>query len=454
MRPQQYAHRVGTSAALFVAIVVSVTSIAEGAVRRPAAPPDPRPRVIVSSDIGGTDPDDIQSMVHFLLYADRFDVEGLISSPWGPGRREHILDVVDRYARDYPALKTHSALYPEPGALRRLAKQGATDIATGTGVGLPTEGSEWIVRCARQPDPRPLWILVWGGIEDLAQALHDAPDILPKLRVYFIGGPNKMWSADAYDYIETHHPALWMIEANSTYRGWFVGGDQSGEWDNKTFAATHAAGRGALGDYFAGILNGVLKMGDSPSVGYLLSGASPDPGRGGWGGRFVPVWADRKTVFGRLTTAADEAEAFGVVEIRIPVPPGMTPGHHATMTFDGRIPAIGTVLGGQLCFRFSPRDAKVWPYRIESDFAALHGKKGEFTAVLPPPALTARRSPAHPNWWTDDPDPTVAEGVHRGARTVNQWRGEFLRDFADRLRRTTPRPRPTALARPAGDRPA
>src|SRR6218665_2014361 len=32
-----------------------------------------RPRVLVSTDLGGTDPDDFQSMVHFLLYADMFD---------------------------------------------------------------------------------------------------------------------------------------------------------------------------------------------------------------------------------------------------------------------------------------------------------------------------------------------------------------------------------------------
>ena len=421
----------GTICALSAVVVARVE-------RRQGPTPDPRPRVIVSSDIGGTDPDDIQSMVHFLLCADMFDVEGIISSPWGPGRREHVLAVIDRYAEDYAALKTHSGRYPAPDVLRSVAKQGAIDAAAGSGVGRPTEGSEWIVRCARRPDSRPLWVLVWGGIDDLAQALHDAPDILPKLRVYFIGGPNKMWSVDAYDYIETHHPALWMIEANSTYRGWFVGGDQTGEWDNRTFAATHAKGRGALGDYFASILAGVLKMGDSPSVGYLLSGASPDPGRGGWGGRFVRVWADRKTVFTRLTTAADEAEAFGVVEFRIPMPAGMTPGHHATMVFDGRIPARGAVDGAQFRFRFSPRDAKVWSYLIESDFAALQGLKGDFTAVLPPPARTARRSSAHPNWWTDDPDPAAAEGIHRGARTVNQWRVAFLRDFADRLRRTTP----------------
>lgn len=44
-----------------------------------------RYRVLVSSDIGGTDPDDFQSMVHFLVYGDCFDIEGLISSPYGPG---------------------------------------------------------------------------------------------------------------------------------------------------------------------------------------------------------------------------------------------------------------------------------------------------------------------------------------------------------------------------------
>src|SRR5690242_11327554 len=43
------------------------------------APAAERPRVLVSSDIGGTDPDDFQSLVHFLLYANEFDVEGLVS---------------------------------------------------------------------------------------------------------------------------------------------------------------------------------------------------------------------------------------------------------------------------------------------------------------------------------------------------------------------------------------
>jgi hypothetical protein len=390
-----------------------------------------RPRVIVSTDIGGTDPDDFQSMVHFLLYADVFDVEGLISSPYGPGRREHILEVIDRYARDYPNLKTHSRDYPAPDALRAISKQGVIDGAPYAGFTAPTEGSEWIVRCARRADPRPLWVLVWGGIEDLAQALHDAPDILPKLRVYFIGGPNKMWSANAFQYIAQSHPRLWMIEANSTYRGWFVGGHQSGEWGNSSFVAAHAAGRGALGDYFTTLLKGTIKMGDSPSVGYLLRNTLDDPSRPGWGGRFVRVW-DRTTTFSRLTTEADRVEAFGVTEFALPVPAGMTRQHKARVLFDNRVPVDVAHERDALRFRFSPRDAKVWTYRIESDFPGLNGKTGAFTAVL---GGAAQASDRHPRWWTDDPASAAAEGIHAGAKSVSQWRVEFLRDFAARLAR-------------------
>jgi len=394
-----------------------------------------RPRVIVSTDIGGTDPDDFQSMVHFLLYADMFDVEGLVSSPYGPGRREHILAVIDSYAADYQNLKTHSDRYPAPDVLRGLAKQGAIESAPPGGVGRTTEGSDWIVRSARRNDPRPLWLLVWGGIDDLAQALHDAPDILPKLRVYFIGGPNKMWSVEAYDYIERQHPGLWMIEANQTYRGWFTGGNQAGEWGNAEFVARHIAGRGALGGFFATQLGGSLKMGDSPSVGYLLHGTPADPSRPGWGGQFVRVWDGRKTVFARKTTAADAAEAFGVVEFALPAPAEMRAGQTARMLVDGRIPAAGARDGDVVRFRFSPRDAKVWPYVIHSDAAGLDGLSGQFTAAAPPADRTSRPSRAHFYWWTDDPDPAAAEGVHAGAKHVSRWREAFLRDFAARLDR-------------------
>jgi hypothetical protein len=365
-----------------------------------ASPPAPaqgvaapqRPRVIVSTDIGGTDPDDLQSMVHFLLYADMFDVEALVSSPYGAGRREHILQVIDQYEKDFANLKAHSPRYPAPDALRAITWQGAIESAGPAGFDRPTDGSRRIVESARRADPRSLYVLIWGGIDDLAQALHDAPDILPKLRVYFIGGPNKMWSVNAYHYIEQHHPRLWIIEANATYRGWFTGGNQSGEWGNSTFVAAHVTGRGALGGFFAALLGGTIKMGDSPSVGYLLHGTPDDPSQPGWGGRFVRAWDGRTTTFDRMTAASDTAEAFGVVEFTLPVPAGMTARNSAEMIFDGRIPATGANDGRVWRFRFSPRDAKVWSYVIKSDVAALDGQSGQFTA-LPPPVERTRRRP-------------------------------------------------------------
>jgi hypothetical protein len=410
-------------------------------VQRPSQPPaggalaGERPRVLVSTDIGGTDPDDFQSMVYLLFYADALDIEGLISSPYGPGRAAHIQEVIDEYAKDYPKLRAHASRYPAPDNLRALVKQGAIDSHGTTGVGAPTDGSRWIVAAARRPDPRPLHVLVWGGIDDLAQALHDAPDILPKLRVYFIGGPNKMWSVNAYDYIERQHPSLWMIEANSTYRGWFTGGTQTGDWSNAGFVMTHVAGAGALGRFFASKLASV-KMGDCPSVASLLRGTSSDPSLPSWGGRFVRVWDGRKQIFDRLTTVADIVEAFGVVEIALRAPADTPATATARMVVDGRIPAVATNDAGVFRFRFSPRDAKVWPYVIESDVPGIGGLSGSFTAAPPPLERTRRASPTHPNWWTDDPDPSSAEGVHAGARSVSQWRDAFLRDFAERLRWT------------------
>ncbi len=343
-----------------------------------------RHRILVSTDIGGTDPDDFQSIVHLLVYADVFDIEGLVSSPFGPGHKVHILQVIDAYEKDYPNLKTYSDQYPSPQSLRTISKQGEVDEADASGVRGSTEGSEWIIKCASRDDVRPLHVLVWGGLEDLAQALHDAPNILPKLRVYWIGGPNKKWSVNAYNYIEQNHPKLWMIEANATYRGWFVGGNQKGKWHNREFVTSEIAHHGALGELFFKSKSDI-KMGDTPSVARLLRGASEDPSQPSWGGKFVPIWDGRKSLFDRLTTEADKVEVFGVTEFKLPKPQGYTSAHRAEMVFDGGVPtSIGVVEGDSLHFRFSPRDAKVWTYVIKSDGTDLDGQSGKFDAVPPP----------------------------------------------------------------------
>ena len=87
-------------------------------------------------------------------------------------------------------------------------------------------------------------------------------------------------------------------------------------------------------------------------------------------------------------------------------------------------------------FLFSPKEAKRWNYTIRSGHRALDGQTGGFTSYWPAPGRATEPSPRFPNWWTDDPDPTVAEGPWQGAKTVSRWREDFLRDFAERMRRS------------------
>jgi len=52
-----------------------------------------------------------------------------------------------------------------------------------------------------------------------------------------------------------------------------------------------------------------LKMGDTPSVAYVLGATPDDPTKESWGGRFVRAWDRRRYVFDRAPSTADEVEA-------------------------------------------------------------------------------------------------------------------------------------------------
>jgi hypothetical protein len=244
------------------------------------------PRVIVSTDVGGSDPDDFQSMVHLLVYADVLDIEGLISSPPQRGRAKHLLEAMDAYARDYSRLRDHSTKYPTPDALRAMTKQGAIDAAPAKGWSEPTEGSRWVIERAQAADERPLWVLVWGSITDVAQAVHDDPSIKRKIRVHSIGSWNTRQDPAARQYLYDHHTDLWWIESDTTFRGMYVGGRQDGEWGNRSFVDQHVEGHGALGDLLVRKKRDI-KMGDTPSLLYLLKGDPNDPTSPHWGGAFV-----------------------------------------------------------------------------------------------------------------------------------------------------------------------
>lgn len=398
-------------------------------------------RVIVSTDIGGSDPDDFQSMVHYLLYSDMFDTEGLISSAWGAGRISDILSVIDAYEKDYPKLKQHSKDYPTPDYLRSITKQGAIDFAPYKGYSESTPGSRLIVECAKKEDDRPLYILGWGLLEDIAQALHDAPEIIDKIRVNFIGGPNKKWGLNAYEYILREFPDLWMIEDNATYRGWFNGGNMEGDLGNHSFVLEHAKGHGALGDFFASLLGSVIKMGDTPTVTYLFDGTPEDPEKESMGGRFERVWNRPHRTYHRNTTKEDVVEIFEVIEFVFDGPVIDKPLSETEKQLFFYMVVQNQRFEGSYCgngqykVRFMPKSVGTWKYVLESDIEELNGQSGEFVSVPEAKENRIDRGQHLKNWWADILDPEYAEGEHMGAKTINQYREIYLRDFAKRFDR-------------------
>jgi hypothetical protein len=172
-----------------------------------------------------------------------------------------------------------------------VTAQGAIDPGA-PGSGKSTEGSQRLITAARKNDPRPLWVLVWGSLTDVAQALYDDPGIQNRIRLYSVGAWNTSKDPQSRGYIFNTHADLWWIETNSTFRGLYLGGDQKGDLGRTAFVTSHIKGHGQLGDLYYRKLS-TLKMGDTSSVLYLLwaavgGGSSlEDAGQESWGGQFA-----------------------------------------------------------------------------------------------------------------------------------------------------------------------
>ena len=144
---------------------------------------------------------------------------------------------------------------------------------------------------------------------------------------------------------------------------------------------------------------------------------------------------ERVIVRDRAARATDEVEQFGILEL-VSAPVERASGVEAFLVVDGQeFPASVDEATRRVRFRFMPKDAKRWAYRIRSNVPALDGQAGEFTSVRPSPRRAAESDPRLPRWWTDDPSPEWSEGPFLGAKTVSRWRAEYLRDFALRLAR-------------------
>lgn len=398
--------------------------------------PNEKPRIIVSTDIGGTDPDDNQSMIHLMMYSDLFDIEGLISSPFGKGRKNDLLNMIDLYQKDYPQLVVSNKNLTHPVQLRQVCKQGAILEAPYKGYSNPTEGSEWIVKCAKKKNKQPLWVLVWGGLEDLAQALHDAPEIEKNIKVYWIGGPNKKWSVNAYSYLVEHHPNLWMIEANATYRGWFMEDENAPKnMSGGAYYKNFVSGHGAMGADFVNYYKGHIKMGDTPSLAYLMVGNPSNPKGESWGGQFAPIHRSSRTIFERNTTTADSIPAYGIIEWRFKGPVLSISKDSTCFTLEAQNQQWpGYYLGnGVYSVRYSSKKPEIGNYVLHSIIKELDGQKGAYVSTVPWPGKPNKNDYAlGKNWYSDLPNPTLFLGEQQGARTISKYREVYLTDWAKR----------------------
>jgi len=308
--------------------------------------PSSRPRVLVLTDIGN-EPDDAQSLVRFLVYANEFDVEGILATTSTSLREavhpELIRGHLEAYGEVRGNLLIHASGYPTAEELQARVRSCLPVYGIeGVGEGMDSEGSELILRVLDDPDDRPLWIPVWGGANCLAQALWKLKEtrspvevdrLISKIRVYAISDQD-----DSSQCLREAFPKLSYIVSPSdqgygdykTATWWGISGDDLAinvpkamfcrqlkargrpctpiirgprfEIVDNPWLREHVRSHGPLGARYPAIR--FIMEGDTPSFLNLLGNglaAHARPDWGGWGGRYQlyrpegeprPIWTN------------------------------------------------------------------------------------------------------------------------------------------------------------------
>jgi hypothetical protein len=261
-----------------------------------------RLRVIVETDAGG-DPDDEQSLVRFLVYANEWDVEGIIAAR--PRARDGenknpertglgiVRRQLDAYEECYSRLVQHDRRFPPPAELRRRVVAGYEDS---------DDGVDLIVEAVDRDDPRPVWFLNWGTDDgSAASSLKRALD-----RVLAQRGPEgyarfksrlRLSSADKFgDHTTKIEPPfpLWVdtFRPEKDGKRWYHRFSEltatAGGFDIERDVRT---GHGPLGAQYPTNTTHKQKEGDSPTFIYLIPtglGEPNEPTWGAWSGRYGP----------------------------------------------------------------------------------------------------------------------------------------------------------------------
>ncbi|MBN1482890.1 DUF1593 domain-containing protein [candidate division KSB1 bacterium] len=156
-----------------------------------------KPRSIITSD---GEIDDECSIVRFLLYANEWDIEAIVTSSSQYHWQGHkwagddwIDPYLDAYKEVYPNLIKHDPDFPTPGYLRHVTRMG--NMSAEGEMDMVTPGSQLIVDVLLDDtDPRPIWLQAWGGINTISRALKTIEEEHPermaevagKIRLYCI----------------------------------------------------------------------------------------------------------------------------------------------------------------------------------------------------------------------------------------------------------------------------
>ncbi|MBQ2950556.1 MAG: DUF1593 domain-containing protein [Prevotella sp.] len=274
-----------------------------------------RLRVIVTTD---GEIDDECSLVRFLLYANEWDVEAIVTSSSQYHWHGHnwagdswMDNVMKAYKAVYPNLLKHDKNYPSPEYLESHSYLG--NVEKEGEMEKETAGSNRIVEVLLdKSDNRPVWIQAWGGTNTIARALKTIQEKYPermdevaaKCRFFFI------WEQDdTYQrYIRPHWGKYnmltiisdqfeaiayrWKKNLSRDYHKYFAS-----EWMRENILNNH----GPLAASYKAHNNGDFRSeGDSPAFMYTIATGldNPEqPGWGGWAGRYVKLrentWVDQ-----------------------------------------------------------------------------------------------------------------------------------------------------------------
>ena len=301
-----------------------------------AAKNEQKPRLVVCTDIAPADvePDDMESMVRLMAYADCFEIEALITSvgwncdPYPTVWAEYLTRVIEAYRQDVPKLMRRSGqkkflsignengrqrlgYWPSADYLKGRAVMGSIHGGIKSiGEGNDSPGSDLLIRLADEDDQRPIYVAAWGGANTLAQAIwrvkqtrsaDDVKRFVRKFRLFTITDQDMQYSM-RMDRAYSSHMWLRRDFADDLQFVWDEGAWQEQCELGKQHWQQHQQfiqGRGALGKEYPTYKWGV--EGDTPSFLYVMPHGlndPEDPHQCGWAG-----YHERGLCADSLTTA-------------------------------------------------------------------------------------------------------------------------------------------------------